>query len=639
VTDGDRWSEANKRYLLAALGPVRCAVERHAGLEPDEAAARAALAAAEPALDEPPALVRLTEAFGLSTFERDVLLLCAGPELDTAFDASWREGEAAPPTFSAALAILPDAHWSALTPAAPLRRWMLLEAGDGPVRTTRPLRIDERVLHFLTGTGYLDERLADVVFPVMPRGALPSSHAAAADRIARLWDGQIAPPVICVCGSAGGDSTRAVAASGCAAIGLGLHVLRAADAPATREDRARFLRLWEREAILSASALLVEIGGEDPSEAARAAMSLAERLSVPVLVSAREPLRSEVRATAQVDVGRPTRSEQRALWSVALGDRAVALDGDLGPLVAQFDLAPHEIELAARTADPAELSSSLWRACRGQARPRLHDLAERIEAPVGWDDLVLPDAQLATLHEIALQVRHRERVYEAWGFAGRGARGLGISALFHGTSGTGKTLAAEVIARELDLDLYRIDLSQVVNKYIGETEKNLRRVFDAAESGGAVLLFDEADALFGQRTEVKDSHDRFANIEVSYLLQRMESYRGLAILTTNRKSALDQAFLRRLRFVVAFPFPDDAQRVRIWERAFPSATPTDGLDHVALARLNISGGNIRNVALGAAFLAADAGGPVTMGHLLQAARTECMKIERPVGAAEIGGWT
>ena len=200
-------------------------------------------------------------------------------------------------------------------------------------------------------------------------------------------------------------------------------------------------------------------------------------------------------------------------------------------------------------------------------------------------------------------------------------------------------MAAEVLAGELRLDLYRIDLSQVVSKYIGETEKNLRRVFDAAEVGGAVLLFDEADALFGKRSEVKDSHDRYANIEVSYLLQRMELYRGLAILTTNMKGELDPAFLRRLRFVVRFPFPDAALRAGIWARIFPPDTPTEGLDVNRLAKLNVAGGNIRNIALQAAFLAADEGGPVRMAHLLRAAYTEYAKLEKPLTEAEIGGWT
>jgi SpoVK/Ycf46/Vps4 family AAA+-type ATPase len=216
---------------------------------------------------------------------------------------------------------------------------------------------------------------------------------------------------------------------------------------------------------------------------------------------------------------------------------------------------------------------------------------------------------------------------------------VGISALFCGESGTGKTLAAEVLAHELELDLYRIDLSSVVSKYIGETEKNLRRVFDAAEDSGSILLFDEAEALFGKRSEVKDSHDRYANIEISYLLQRMEAYRGLAILTTNMKAALDRAFQRRLRFVVTFPFPDSELREAIWRRVFPAAAPLGAIDYRRLARLNLPGGNIRNIALHAAFLAADSRVPVAMPHLLAAAHAESAKLERPLSEAETRGWS
>jgi SpoVK/Ycf46/Vps4 family AAA+-type ATPase len=251
---------------------------------------------------------------------------------------------------------------------------------------------------------------------------------------------------------------------------------------------------------------------------------------------------------------------------------------------------------------------------------------------------VLPELQRQILRDIAAHVRQRSRVYETWGFASKSARGLGISALFAGASGTGKTMAAEVLANELRLDLYRIDLSQIVSKYIGETEKNLRRVFDAAEEGGATLLFDEADALFGKRSEVKDSHDRYANIEVGYLLQRMEAYRGLAILTTNLKKSLDVAFLRRIRFVVQFPFPDAPQRAEIWRHIFPAETPTEGLDIPLLSRLSVAGGNIRNIALHAAFLAADARTPVRMSHILRAARTEYAKLEKPLTGAETEGW-
>jgi len=247
---------------------------------------------------------------------------------------------------------------------------------------------------------------------------------------------------------------------------------------------------------------------------------------------------------------------------------------------------------------------------------------------------VLPSIEKNLLHQIADQVDHRARVYGEWGFARKMNRGLGISALFAGDSGTGKTMAAEVIANDLRLNLYRIDLSAVVSKYIGETEKNLRWLFDSAEDGGAILFFDEADALFGKRSEVKDSHDRYANIEINYLLQRMETYRGLAILATNMKSALDTAFVRRLRFIVDFPFPGVTERKAIWQRVFPPEARTQGLDFERLARLNLTGGNIHNVALNAAFLAARADGAISMRLVLDAARAEFRKLGRPLNESD-----
>ena len=231
---------------------------------------------------------------------------------------------------------------------------------------------------------------------------------------------------------------------------------------------------------------------------------------------------------------------------------------------------------------------------------------------------------------------HRAQVYQDWGFGAKLNRGRGISALFAGPSGTGKTMAAEVLARHLRLDLYRIDLAGVVSKYIGETERNLRSIFTAAERGGAILFFDEADALFGKRSEVKDSHDRYANIEVNYLLQRMEDFRGLAILATNRKSALDSAFVRRLRFIVDFPFPDAAHRLRIWQSVFPPQADLQELDVAWLARFEIPGGQIRNIALAAAFLAASEGAPIGMLHVMRAARREYAKMDRIVQEADFG---
>ena len=349
-----------------------------------------------------------------------------------------------------------------------------------------------------------------------------------------------------------------------------------------------------------------------------------------------------------VVVPRPDAQTQRALWRVNLAGSDVR-DEDIDRLVQQFDLGPSEIARSVRAAnedvriapgaDAPDAFERLWRACRENAARSIDALGQRITPGYGWDDLVLPPDVMLRLEEIAAQVANRARVYETWGLGAKLARGRGISALFAGPSGVGKTMAAEVLARHLDLDLFRIDLAGVVSKYIGETEKNLKRVFDAAEASGAILFFDEADALFGKRTEVKDSHDRYANIEVNYLLQRMEDYRGLAILATNMKSHLDPAFLRRLRFIVDFPAPDAAVRREIWRRAFPPAAPTEQLDLDALARMDITGGNIRNIAVNAAFLAAEAGTPIRMEHVLHGARREYDKLDKMALGAELGPHT
>jgi ATP-dependent 26S proteasome regulatory subunit len=675
----DTWLEANQRYLVAALAVVRALLERRAArpqdaqVEPDKSrrwrrrrsstrtevlqleegeGPAGALEKAAEAMPAPPALETLCAMFGLSPFERNVLLLCAGMDLDSTFAAHCAAAQDNPergyPTFGLAVAALPEAHWSALTPVAPLRYWRLVEATDGDTLTSSRLRIDERVLHYLSGMQYLDERLQGLVEPQGVPGELPPSHQALVRKIAGLWsqmnDGSTVP-AIQLCGDEEAGK-HAVAAAASATVGLQLHAIRAADVPAAATERDALARLWEREAALSSSALLLDCQEPGDTESLRPALFLLERLGGALVITGREPLGIRKRQLIRLDVKKPSAAEQRSLWHDALGPLAHELNGQIEVLATQFDLGVQEIRAASAQvlADASrvgeEISDTvLWDVCRVQSRPRLDDLAQRIEPAAVWDDLVLPEPQRRTLREVAAHVRQRTRVYEAWGFAARGARGLGISALFAGASGTGKTMAAEVLANELRLDLYRIDLSQVVSKYIGQTEKNLRRVFDAAEEGGAILLFDEADALFGKRSEVRDSHDRYANIEVSYLLQRMEAYRGLAILTTNMKDALDRAFMRRIRFVVQFPFPDSEHRAEIWRRIFPPDTPTEGLDANRLARLSVTGGNIRNIALNAAFLAADAGEPVRMAHLARAARGEYAKLEKPLTEAEIGGWT
>jgi AAA+ superfamily predicted ATPase len=652
----ESWPEANQRYLMAAVALVRSALERHTqkvtadskDSEQDRAGEEALREAAQ-ALPAPSSLETLCAAFRLSPFERDVLLLCAGIELDSTFAAccAAAQGDARKlhPTFSLALAALPGAHWNALAPSSSLRRWRLIELTGNEGLVGAPLRIDERVLHFLTGVTYLDDRLQGLVEPMAGPRTLPPSQLEVARRIAQLWadSREGIPPVAQLCG-ADGSGRRAVAAFVCRDLGLHLHSLRAADIPASGTEREALARLWEREAMLSHAALLVDADEMEVADCARILLPFLENVRGLLLVRRRDPLPSWRKPVVRFDVRKPSSAEQKELWRQSLGQHSRHLNGQVENVVAQFSLGPRSIEAACAALGPhscneTELGPRLWEACRIQSRNRLDDLAQRIEPAATWDELVLPEMQRQLLREITTHVRQRTKVYERWGFAEKGARGLGISALFAGSSGTGKTMAAEVLARELCLDLYRVDLSSVVSKYIGETEKNLRRVFDAAEEGGAILLFDEADALFGKRSEVKDSHDRYANIEVSYLLQRMESYRGLAILTTNMKASLDPAFLRRLRFIVQFPFPDATQRAEIWRRIFPAGTPTHELDLLKLSRLNVAGGNIRNVAMNAAFLAAEANEPVRMTHLLRAARSEYGKLEKPLTGSEIGGWT
>lgn len=666
---GDNWSEQNQRYLVAALAQVRQALEQYIARtrgEEVQAQAEETLPAYE-SLQPAPALLQLCAAFGLTPFERAVLLLCAGMELDAAFPALC----AAAPTFGLALAALPEAHWDALTPGSPLRRWHLISVGSGATLTQSPLRIDEYILHYVLGIAQPDERLSGLVMPLAVNTTdLAPSQQALAQRLMAAWAPSLQaiqsfslperanmPPIPALRGE-DAVGKREIAAAACAALDLRLSTLPAASVPLLPGELESFCRLWERTAMLDGRALLLDCDELDSADAARttALNRLLQQLNAPLLLTTAgatfRVARQLSRPMLTFDVRKPTVAEQRLLWQSALGKLSAKLNGHVDTLVAQFNLSASAIRAASAqilqtTLEDREqeeqaghdgLGKLLWDACRVQARPALEDLAQRIEPVADWHDLVLPEPQQQLLHEIAAHVRQRSTVYETWGFSAGSTRGLGISAMFAGASGTGKTLAAEVLAHELRLDLYRIDLSSVVSKYIGETEKNLRRVFDAAEEGGAILLFDEADALFGKRSEVKDSHDRYANIEVSYLLQRMEAYRGLAILTTNLKSALDTAFLRRIRFIVHFPFPDAAQRAEIWRRILPSRMPSEGLDVQKLARLNVAGGNIRNIALNAAFLAADAREPVRMAHMLRAASAEYAKLEKHLSEVEVGGW-
>lgn len=657
------WQEANQACLVLEFACLRDKLREAAAVDAREHSSGAdtnrrvpiddmlqELQEAREAIEPASAIDTLTRVFGLSSFERELLLLCAGIEMDSALAqlcSSALGGDTRTSiTFALGLATLVDPHWSALAPTAALRRFHLIvmEAGHG--LTAAPLRIDERILHYLAGVNLLDERLETLLHPKGRPDWIAGEHTMLAEEILQareIFDPH--SPVLHLCGDdprGQEDIAALIAHTG----GRQLFVLSAEDIPTSTgstfsesgsSDVARFVALWTREADLLPGVLLVQFGVGGLNSSAR---QIIERLPAPLILASRDSIRL-TRSSVRYAVNKPVPVSQRQLWEQTLGPRAKSLNGELDELAEQFHLSAESIATASQSAcsrDGDLKTDQLWNICRSISRPRLEDLAERIVPTAGWSDLILPDSQKQTLRQLAAQSRHRMKVYETWGFSERGGRGLGISALFAGASGTGKTLAAEVLAHELRLDLYRIDLSAVVSKYIGESEKNLKQVFDAAEEGGVLLLFDEADALFGRRSEVKDSHDRYANIEVSYLLQRMETFQGLAVLTTNLKSSLDRAFQRRLRFTVEFPFPGRTEREAIWQSVFPARTPTHGLDPTLLGQLNMTGGNIHNIALNAAFLAAESGGPVGMDHLLQATRQEAMKIERALSEAEIRGW-
>ncbi|MCG3043215.1 ATP-binding protein [Streptomyces sp. S1A] len=667
-TDGtaDGTGAAQGPALAAAIRAVLDRLDAHAARArgggadtdtPEPAGTSEPVGTPEPAgASEPAALDALVRCFGLTPFEREIVLLLAAAELEPTTGSRCAAASDDPgrahPTFSLALAALGEPHWSALTPVAPLRRWRLVELDDETRLTTTRIRLDERILHFLLGSPYLDARLHGMLTRAPAPDGLPPSFEHAAGRVAAAWAGAGpgTPPRVEL---TGGDrhSRHDIAATAARSCGLGLYTLNAEDLPTDHTERDRLARLWQREAILLPAALLLEAGGPDREQDA-AVDAFTASAAVPLAVSSPDPRRTERTRAERVTVPALGEEEQLGLWADALAGMPRIGEGRLRGLVAQFALPPHIIRSAAASvrrqageagnggaAGPgADVCELAWRAGLAEARIGLDELGRRVEPEADWDDLVLPERQSRVLREIVAHVRQRGTVHQEWGFARTLRRGLGVTALFAGGSGTGKTLAAEVMARELGLDLFVVDLSQVVSKYIGETEKNLRRVFDAAERGGALLLFDEADALFGKRSEVKDSHDRYANLEVSYLLMRMEAYRGLAVLTTNMKKALDTAFMRRIRFVVDFPFPGEAERAEIWRRVLPDRAPAKDIDPELLARLTVAGGSIRNIALSAAFLAAEEGDVLRMRHMLAAARTEYLKLERSLTPSEVRGW-
>lgn len=640
-------SQPQPAEVASVLPPARDDVKKLARGIGESSALPAAIIEAETG-EHPPALALLSQRLALSEFERHTLLLCAAMELDTRMGGlcarAQQDANRPYPTFALALALFDQPAWDALSPERPLRYWRLIEInqpGAQPL-VTSALKADERIVNYIKGLNYLDDRLAPLMMPVVRDGTpLPPSQlrvaSAVVEQLERLKAGGLLPAFQLL--GPDSQSKLMIAQHAAGELGLTLYRMPAEAIPAQTGDHETLVRLWQRESALLPIALYIDAAQLDRAGSPQTAaiQRFFSRSGGVTFFDTREPWAELGRESLPLDIAKPTPVEQLAAWTEALGE---ACGDHPARLAGQFNFNIATIRgiatvaLAATANDRDKLGASVWTECLRHSRPALDQLAQPLNPKATWQDLELPATEKSLLRQIAQQVKSRTAVYDDWGFRERMNRGLGISVLFAGESGTGKTMAAEVIANELGLLLYRIDLSAVVSKYIGETEKNLRKLFDAAEDGGAILFFDEADALFGKRSEVKDSHDRYANIEINYLLQRMESYRGLAILATNMKAALDSAFLRRLRFLVNFPFPGPAERTAIWEKVFPARTPLAELDFQRLAKLNLTGSCIHNIALNAAFLAEQAGTAVTMPLVLEAARTEFRKIEKPMNEAD-----
>ncbi|MGK8558163.1 ATP-binding protein [Nocardia gipuzkoensis] len=609
------------------------------------------------------ALPMLGLLFGLTALELQAVVICLAPELRRKYDRLYAYLQdditrKRPSVQLIAELLCPTERerWQVLacfTQAAPLLRSGILRLIDDPnspsgsTGLAQFLALDPQICQFLLGTHELDPRLVEVArlsHPAAP-SASPTVDPELLGGLARLVDRRLGTEsarrrmVFYLCGP-DGIGRHELARQVCDRCGV---ALLSVDIDAHATESAGLLRLALREGLLHQAAVLVD-GADDVVENRALRTALSKAIAdfgwlVFLTGTVRWPGGDELGGllVQPISLGLPGIARSAQIWRHHLPTQFAETPGWAEELAVRFRLPPARIKAAAEIADNDRLRSAEQRqltladiraACRGQSGQKLGERVTKVRSARGWTDLVLPPDRLALLRDICAQVRHQHRVYLEWGFGGKLDRGKGISALFTGPPGTGKTMAAEVIAGDLDLDLYKVDLSGVVSKYVGETEQNLARIFAEAEAGNAILFFDEADALFGKRTEISDAHDRYANIETSYLLQRMEDYSGIVVLATNFRQNMDEAFTRRIRFVVDFPFPGVESRKRIWQNLFPAEAPiaTD-LDFDVLARdLPVAGGNIRNIGLDAAFLAAADGGTIDRGHVLRGARREYEKI-------------
>jgi SpoVK/Ycf46/Vps4 family AAA+-type ATPase len=614
-------------------------------------------------------LVALAALFELAPLDLDIVLACLAPELDVRYERLYGYLHDDPSRGQPSAALLADLFCPDLaskvearrriSASAPLHRHGLLQPGPG--QWGEALRLEPRIVRFLLEDDEVDHRLDRSVTLVAPTTRL--TRVIAPDGVTRQLtqiiehvrdDGE---DLLLYLHGPSGVGRRTVAEACCAELGYRLLVVDGGWLAGRDEDELRSqVRLIDREARLQGALLYWKdfdrLVTPDRRALLDAVLPVLDAHPGPTFLSGEavwDPGDAVARvAFLRLELPPPGYAERHRLWTDSLDDEGVDVgELDVGEVANAFRLNGAQIRAAAATARnlararrpaaPLLTRADLTAACRMQSNQGLADLAQKLSPRYGWDDIVLPADQLAQLHEIADHLRHRTLVHEAWGFDAKLTMGKGVNVLFTGAPGTGKTMAADVLACTLGLDLYRIDLSMVVSKYVGETERNLARIFAEADTSNAVLFFDEADALFGRRTQVRDAHDRYANIEISYLLQRIEEYEGLVILASNMRRNIDEAFVRRLHFLVELPLPDAAGRRRIWERIWPASIPRDpDLDLDLLATCEVSGGNIRNIALAGAFLAAADGGVVAMRHVLAAVRREYQKIGKVLTGVDFG---
>jgi hypothetical protein len=676
---GNAENGAGFRGLYVGREEVDKLLQRPPASTPFEAMVAAERGNAAAAEASPSPVLWMMQEYQLSNFDADVLLLSLAPEVDLRYEKIYAylqdDVTRRRPTVELILNLLCRSAEEKVSrrvhfhPDAPLIRNGLIHVAADQTQPDAPflayaVRIDEQIGRAILGDVTTDPRLrtfCEFVVPSSSRTPMPF-EADFVPALMRLAD-QFQPGMFRAYFQGSAEMEKQTVAEGLAAA-LGTLLLKVRISRIA--DRADFESLWRlalREARMCGAMLYVS--GVDEIEGAAQRQQILEELAsfrgTAILAGkrARDFLQGSAIAAVPIDFETPEYPTRAALWRANLNGVSQAVDPTaVETLARRFNLAAGNITQAVISATMA----AQWRkanhgthhetngeatcesvclddlatAARGQCGHELAMLSRKIEPRYRWDDIVLPSDQMEQLREICSQAENRHIVYGEWGFEKKLSLGKGLNVLFCGPPGTGKTMAAEVIARELQLDLYRIDLSQIVSKYIGETEKNLNRIFNVAENSNGILFFDEADALFGKRSEVRDSHDRYANIEISYLLQKMEEYSGVSILATNLRQNLDDAFVRRLQFIVEFPFPDEEYRRQIWKSVFPKETPLgDDVNFAVLAHeVRLAGGSIKNMALAASFYAAAAGDRVSMEHLIHAVHREHQKLGRSWSSSE-----